>query len=312
MPTLVIATRESELALWQSNHVKHGIETHHPEVSVNLLPMTTQGDQLLDTPLYQSGGKGLFVKELETALLDGRADIAVHSMKDVPVALPAGLGIHALLPRADRRDALVSQHYDSLDALPTGACVGTSSLRRQALLQHLRPDLNIRLLRGNVNTRIRKLDEGQYDAIILACAGLDRLGWQTRIVQRLDPLTFIPAPGQGIVGIECRNDDTQTRAWLTALHDANSAIQLAAERGCNARLEGGCHSPVGMRCDLTDNELKLHAFVGNLTENSLISSEHTIIRPTDPQAACMAAQQLGETVADELLAQGAAAWLANS
>lgn len=298
MPTLVIATRESQLALWQTHHVKSLLEQAHPGIEVTLLPMTTQGDQILETPLYQAGGKGLFVKELEHALLDGRADLAVHSMKDVPAELPDGLGIHALLARADRRDAFVSNAYATLADLPTSAVVGTSSLRRQCLLKAQRPDLNIKVLRGNLNTRMRKLDEGQYDAIILACAGLDRLGWQDRIRERLTPEQFIPAPGQGIVGIECRNDDEQTLQLLAPLQDDLAALELSAERGFNARLGGGCHVPIAVRSELRGEQIFVEGLVGSLDGQQILK--------VSGQADRTEATQLGERLADELLAQGAA------
>lgn len=304
---MIIATRESELALWQSNHVKTELESAHPGTLVELLPMTTRGDILLDKPLYRSGGKGLFVKELENAILEKRADIAVHSMKDVPAELPAGLGIHALLPRADRRDAFISNRYRALADLPQNAIVGTSSLRRQCILKKFRPDLDIQLLRGNVNTRIAKLDDGQYDAIILACAGMDRLGWQQRITQRLPADVFIPAPGQGIVGIECRSDDAATRTMLAALNDTNATIELAAERACNAQLGGGCHVPIAIRSELTDNALHLFAMVSTPNgQQQLHSTLHVKRKNTDAIAAqTLQAQQLGERVAQDLLSRGA-------
>lgn len=305
---LIIATRESELALWQSQHVKQQLEAAHPSLVIELLPMTTKGDQLLDTPLYRSGGKGLFVKELETALLESRADIAVHSMKDVPAELPTGLGIHALLTRADRRDAFVSNRYASLAELPPQAIVGTSSLRRQTILKQHRPDLDIQLLRGNVNTRIAKLDDGQYDAIILACAGLDRLGWQHRVTQRLPVDAFMPAPGQGIVGVECRTDDASTRSLLASLNNADATIELAAERACNARLGGGCHVPIAIRSELTTNQLILFAMVSDPAGLRQLTGTMQAARqnPLPLHEQTLAATQLGERLAEDLLSRGAA------
>lgn len=331
--SLVIATRESELALWQTNHVKQLLESAHPELEISLLPMTTQGDQILDTPLYRSGGKGLFVKELEQALLDGRADLAVHSMKDVPTELPDGLGIHCLLNRADRRDAFVSNKHESFVDLPENAVVGTSSLRRQCLLKSQRPDLTIKVLRGNVNTRIRKLDEGQYDAIILACAGLDRLGWQNRIQERLDPTTFIPAPGQGIVGIECRNADVTTQQYLAPLNDALANMELSAERGFNGHLGGGCHVPIAVHSYLKDNKFTVDGLVGSadgkeilrasdsitldfsandrLTANSASLDRNSLDPDNIDSNIQQQAKRLGIKVAEQLLNQGAAELLAS-
>ncbi len=260
--TLKIATRESPLALWQAEHVAARLRAAHPGLGVVLVPMTTMGDQLLSAPLAQVGGKGLFVKELEQAMLEGRADLAVHSMKDVPVQQPDGLTLACFLEGEDPRDALVSLRYDSLDALPQAAVVGTSSLRRQTQLRALRPDLQVRELRGNVGTRLRKLEEGQYDAILLAAAGLIRLGLGTRIREALDSERFLPAIGQGIVGIECRADDAQTRALLQPLHDQGAAIRLAAERAMNARLGGACQVPVAGHAVITGNRLRLQGLVG--------------------------------------------------
>ncbi|HVT34233.1 MAG TPA: hydroxymethylbilane synthase, partial [Nevskiaceae bacterium] len=230
---LRIATRESPLALWQAEHVRDRLQRAHAGLEVALVPMTTSGDQLLSAPLAAAGGKGLFVKELEQAMLEQRADIAVHSMKDVPARQPDGLTLAAFLHGEDPRDAFVSNKHVNLDALPRGAVVGTSSLRRQAQLRALRPDVRIEVLRGNVGTRLRKLDEGHYAAILLACAGLRRLGLEQRITQALDVTRFIPAIGQGVIGIECRSDDLATQALLQPLHDATSAARLAAERALN-------------------------------------------------------------------------------
>ncbi len=235
-PALRIATRQSRLALWQAEHVAARLRETHPQLRVELVPMTTQGDRITDRPLAAVGGKGLFIKELEIALEDERADIAVHSMKDVPTELPEGMQLAAMLPRADPHDAFVSQQYKTLDALPRGARVGTSSLRRQCQLLSSRPDLQILLLRGNVETRLRKLDAGQYDAIILASAGLLRLGLGNRITQSVDFERSLPAVGQGIVGIECRSNDARTIEIVTVLNDAHAWTCCAAERAFAQRL----------------------------------------------------------------------------
>lgn len=235
----------------------------HPGLAVELLPMTTTGDQRLEGSLSLVGGKGLFVKELEHALLEGRADLAVHSMKDVPAEQPPGLMLAAFLAGEDPRDAFVSNRYPSLDALPPGACVGTSSPRRQLQLRHLRPDLRIEVLRGNVGTRLRKLDEGQFDAILLACAGLIRLGLADRITEALPVERFVPAVGQGIVGIECRMDDTRTLEALAPLNDPKSVVRLAAERAFNAELGGSCQLPIAAHARLHGTEIRLDGVLGS-------------------------------------------------
>ncbi|HAT23523.1 MAG TPA: hydroxymethylbilane synthase, partial [Pantoea septica] len=234
-----IATRQSSLALWQAHYVQQRLMAAHPGLRVELVPMVTKGDVILDTPLAKVGGKGLFVKELELAMLEDRADLAVHSMKDVPVAFPEGLGLVTICEREDPRDAFVSNHYDSLDALPQGAVVGTSSLRRQSQISERRPDLVIRSLRGNVGTRLSKLDAGEYDAIILATAGLKRLELESRIRQPLPAEISLPAVGQGAVGIECRLDDSVLINLLQALNHDDTAVCVKAERAMNTRLEGG-------------------------------------------------------------------------
>jgi len=303
MTALRIATRESPLALWQAEHVKARLEAVHPGLAVELVPMTTTGDQLLSGPLSQSGGKGLFVKELEAALLDGRADIAVHSMKDVPAQQPEGLSLAAFLQGEDPRDAFVSNHHDSLLSLPPGARLGTASLRRQVQARRLRPDLVIEVLRGNVGTRLRKLDEGRHDAILLACAGLMRLGLAERIRERLDPETFVPAIGQGIVGIECRRADFRTIDLLEPLHDPASGLRLAAERAFNARLGGACQAPVaGHATRLPDGRLRLVGLVGTPDGGTLLRDE--LIGAPEGAAA------LGEELAQRLLDAGAGAILA--
>jgi hydroxymethylbilane synthase len=296
MTPLVIATRESPLALWQAHHVQALLKQAHPGLAVELLPMTTTGDQRLEGPLSQVGGKGLFVKELEQALLDGRAHIAVHSMKDVPAEQPPGLMLAAFLAGEDPRDAFVSNRHASLDALPTGACVGTSSLRRQTQLRHLRPDLRIEVLRGNVGTRLRKLDEGQYDAILLACAGLIRLGLAERIREALPVDRFVPAVGQGIVGIECRAEDAETRARLAPLHDAGSEIRLSAERALNARLGGSCQVPVAGHARIEGNRVYLDALVGDPKGERMVRRQGS--------SAVVDASALGRGLAEEILLAG--------
>jgi hydroxymethylbilane synthase len=300
--TLRIATRESPLALWQAEHVRARLMAAHPGLRVELLPMTTQGDQLLSASLAGVGGKGLFVKELEQALLEGRADLAVHSMKDVPARQPDGLALCAFLQGEDPRDAFVSGRYATLGALPRGARVGTSSLRRQAQLRALRPDLQISDLRGNVGTRLRKLDEGQYDAILLAAAGLIRLGLSTRIREALPVERFVPAIGQGIVGIECRADDARTRSLLAPLDDVASTVRLRAERALNARLGGACQVPVAGHAVINGETLHLDALVG-APDGSRLVRDHIAGTPGE-------AERLGETLAERLLAAGARAILA--
>ncbi|WP_281784007.1 hydroxymethylbilane synthase [Sinimarinibacterium flocculans] len=300
--TLRIATRESPLALWQAEHVRARLQAVHPQLAVELVPMTTQGDRLLGTSLAAIGGKGLFVKELEQAMLEGRADIAVHSMKDVPVEQPDGLVLTACLQGEDPRDAFVSNAHASLDALPQGAHVGTSSLRRQTQLRRLRPDLRVSELRGNVGTRLRKLDEGQYDAILLAAAGLIRLGLADRIRERFDVERFVPAIGQGIVGIECREGDARTRALLTPLHDPDSEHRLAAERAMNARLGGACQVPVAGHAVFLGERLRLTGLVGAPDGSTLV---RRAIEGPRAEAAT-----LGERLAQELLDAGARTILA--
>ncbi|MGD8909544.1 MAG: hydroxymethylbilane synthase, partial [Chromatiales bacterium] len=241
--TIRIATRKSPLAMWQAEHVAAELKRIHPKIVVEIQGMTTQGDKILDTPLAKIGGKGLFIKELEQGLLSGRADIAVHSMKDVPVELPEGLHLSVIMQRGDPRDAFVSNRYKSLDELPDGACVGTSSLRRQSQLAELRPQLQIKSLRGNVNTRLGKLDKGEYDAIILAAAGLIRLGFEERITAFISQEQSLPAIGQGAVGIECRSDDSRVNELIAPLHHPETASCVLAERAMNQRLNGGCQVP---------------------------------------------------------------------
>jgi hydroxymethylbilane synthase len=292
-----IATRKSALALWQANFVKAELEAAHPGLQVELVPMSTQGDKILDTPLAKIGGKGLFVKELETAMLEGRADIAVHSMKDVPVDFPEGLMLHTICQREDPRDAFVSNTYQQLANLPQGAVVGTSSLRRQCQIKAMRPDLQIKDLRGNVNTRLAKLDAGEFDAIILASAGLIRLGFETRIASFLEVGTSLPANGQGAVGIECRSDDLVVQQLLAPLEHKETRICVLAERAMNRKLQGGCQVPIGAFAVLQKNELWLRGLVGQLDGSEILRSE---IKGEATQA-----EQLGTQLAEQLLALGA-------
>lgn len=298
---LRIATRQSPLALWQAHFVKDRLEDFHPDLTVELVPMVTRGDVILDTPLAKVGGKGLFVKELELALLENRADIAVHSMKDVPVDFPDGLGLVTICEREDPRDAFVSNHYNTLDELPAGSIVGTSSLRRQCQLAERRPDLVIRSLRGNVGTRLSKLDNGDYDAIILAVAGLKRLGLESRIRVALPPEVSLPAVGQGAVGIECRLDDARTRVLLEPLNHADTAVRVRAERAMNTRLEGGCQVPIGSYAELIEGEIWLRALVGAPDGTLMVRGERRG-NPADAEA-------LGVSLAEELLENGARAIL---
>jgi len=301
---LTIATRESPLALWQAEFVQSTLMQAHPGLEVQLLGMTSRGDQLLDVPLSKVGGKGLFVKELETALLDGSADIAVHSMKDVPMEFPAGLGLGVICQREDPSDAFVSNRYPTLDALPAGSVVGTSSLRRECQLRSRRPDLQVKFLRGNVNTRLRKLDEGEYDAIILASAGLIRLGFAERIAQQIDIVDSLPAGGQGAVGIELRSDDVAALELLQVVHHEPTARRVAAERAMNLHLQGGCQVPIACYADYVagEDQLWLRGLVGKPDGSLLLRAE--------AHAPVSEAEQLGIRVADDLLAQGAARILA--
>ncbi|HEX8541402.1 MAG TPA: hydroxymethylbilane synthase [Pseudomonas sp.] len=293
-----IATRKSALALWQAEYVKARLEQAHPGLIVTLVPMVSRGDKLLDSPLSKIGGKGLFVKELETALLEDTADIAVHSMKDVPMDFPPGLGLFCICEREDPRDAFVSNNFASLEQLPAGSIVGTSSLRRQAQLLARRPDLTIHFLRGNVNTRLAKLDADEYDAIILAAAGLIRLGFEDRITASISVDDSLPAGGQGAVGIECRSADAQIHALLAPLHHADTAVRVIAERSLNKHLNGGCQVPIACYAVLEGDQIWLRGLVGDPSGAVLLHAEARA-----PQAQ---AQALGVQVADALLAQGAA------
>ena len=294
MNSITIATRESPLALWQAHFVEAELKRHHPGIEVKLLGMTSRGDQLLDKPLYKVGGKGLFVKELETALLDERADIAVHSMKDVPMELPPGLTLGVICEREDPRDALVG--VTSFDDLPEGARLGTSSLRRSCQVMQRRPDLQIGFLRGNVNTRLAKLGAGEFDAIILACAGLKRLGFDDRIGAAIDEDFLLPAGGQGAVGIEYRETDSRVAELLAPLAHEETSRRVIAERTVVRRLDGGCDVPIASFAVAEGDSLWLRARVGSPDGKTVIVSE---ARGSEPEA-------LGLEVADALIAKGAA------
>lgn len=299
---LRIATRRSPLALWQAEHIKAQLLARHPKLEVDLVPIETRGDKLLDVPLAKVGGKGLFVKELEAALYAGQADLAVHSMKDVPMALPDGLALPVICEREDPLDALVAPRHDRLAALPEGARVGTSSLRRQCQLRAKRPDLQIRHLRGNVQTRLAKLDAGEFDAIVLAAAGLKRMELTHRISERLLPESMLPAVGQGALGIECRADDLRLIDWLMELHHQPTAVRVQAERAMNRRLEGGCQVPIAGYAELLGERLHLRALVGAPDGSRMLEASAT----GDPEQA----DTLGQGVAESLLAQGAGEILA--
>ncbi len=298
-----IATRKSPLALWQAEHVRDALLVAHPGLQIELLKMTTQGDKILDSPLAKIGGKGLFVKELEQGLLEMRADIAVHSMKDVPAEFPSGLCLAVVLAREDERDAFVSNAHATLESLPHGARVGTSSLRRQCQLSARRPDLQILTLRGNVNTRLAKLDAGEYDAIILASAGLLRLNMADRITQYMEPDISLPAVGQGAIGIECREGDARIHALLAVLNDEPTFIRITAERAMNRRLEGGCQVPIAGHAVLHGSNLTLRGLVGSPDGREMVRGE-----VSGPQCD---AEALGIKLADDLLARGAAVILKN-
>ena len=293
---LRIATRKSPLALWQAEYVRGLLQAAHPGLQVELLTMSTQGDRVLDSPLAKIGGKGLFVKELEQAILEGRADIAVHSMKDVPAELPEGLGIGAILEREDPRDAFVSNQFTSIGALPQGARVGTSSLRRQCQLRAARPDLQILDLRGNVGTRLSKLDSGDYDAIVLACAGLKRLGMGERITHAIAADEMLPATAQGVIGIECRLIDDGVVRLISPLAHFETSLRTRAERSMNAALAGGCQAPVAGYSELQGGLIGLRGLVGWPDGSEIIRA--AISGPPED------AETLGRQLAEELLARG--------
>ncbi|MDT0596330.1 hydroxymethylbilane synthase [Glaciecola petra] len=298
-----IATRKSALAMWQAYYVEAQLKRHFPQCLVELVPMSTQGDRILDTPLAKIGGKGLFIKELEVAMQNDIADLAVHSMKDVPVEFPEGFGLHCICERENPYDAFVSNQYSTLSELPLGAIIGTSSLRRQAQLKAVRPDLQIRDLRGNVNTRLQKLDDGLYDAIILASAGLIRLKMESRIAEQISPDVSLPAVGQGAVGIECRNDDAELIDMLQRLNHPVTALRVRAERAMNATLLGGCQVPIGSFSQYSKGSLlSLQALVAAPDGSAIIKANDTITCHTDDISQ---AEELGIRVAESLLAQGA-------
>ena len=297
MSTIRIATRKSELALWQANHVANLLREHHPGLTVELLPMVTQGDIILDRPLAQIGGKGLFLKELERALLNGTADIAVHSMKDVPVEEVPGLEVTVMLARANPLDALLSRGGQGLDDLPAGARVGTSSLRRQCQLQAIRPDLAVADLRGNVNTRLRKLQEGQYDAIILACAGLERLGMGHLVTEELGPPRWLPAATQGTIGVQCRAGDESVAGLISVLSDADAVLRTAAERAVATALQGSCQVPLAVYADIIEGEFRVRGMVGMPDGSRLLRAES--------RGASGLAGDLAAEVAEDLIRQGA-------
>ncbi|HXM81965.1 MAG TPA: hydroxymethylbilane synthase [Burkholderiales bacterium] len=295
MKRVAIATRRSRLALWQAEHVKRRLEAQHPGLEVALVPMTTRGDELLDQRLDQAGGKGLFVKELENALADGRADIAVHSMKDVPAELPPGFELAVILSREDPRDALVSNRYASLEAMPAGAVIGTSSLRRSAQIMERHPDLEIRLLRGNVETRIAKLDRGDYDAIVLAVAGLRRLGLEARVREQLALEVSLPAPGQGALGIESLSTRPELRTLIMPLADRGTALCVRAERAVSRALGGSCTLPLAAYAEAAGARLRLRALVASTDGRRVARAE---AEGDDPE-------ELGARVAEELRRRGA-------
>ena len=296
---LTIATRESALALWQAEHVRAQLIARHPGMGVDLLGVTTQGDRVIDRPLATLGGKGLFIKELETAIREGRADLAVHSLKDVPMDLPDGFVLAAISAREDPRDAFVSTRYDSLSALPAGTVVGTSSLRREAQLRERYPALTIESLRGNVHTRLRKLDEGQYGAIILAAAGLKRLGLGTRIRALLDPAECLPAPGQGALAIECRAERFDLVAALAPLADRGTTLATTAERAFSRALSGSCQTPLAAYAEWEEDRLWLRGLLATRDGRDVLRGERD-----SAVIDAAGAQALGAALADEFLARG--------
>lgn len=303
--TLNIATRQSPLALWQARHIQTRLQALYPQLSINLVTMVTKGDKILDTPLAKIGGKGLFVKELEQALYEKQADIAVHSLKDVPMDLPDGLTLGAYCQREQPTDAFVSNKFSALDDLPQGATLGTSSLRRQCQIQQYRPDLNIISLRGNVGTRLAKLDNGDYDAIILATSGLKRLGLTERICHEIDTDISLPAVGQGALAIECRADDTDVLNLLKPLNHELSRLCVLAERAMNRHLQGGCQVPIAGFAMIEDDKLTLTGRVGSVDGNVLLKAQQTNALTDDAQENEHIANAMGITVAQALLAQGA-------
>ena len=295
--TLKIATRKSPLALWQAEHVKARLEHHHPSLKVELVKMTTKGDQILNSPLSKIGGKGLFIKELEVGMMEGVADIAVHSMKDVPYEIPPGFELGAILKRENPFDAFVSNHYESVNDLPQGAKVGTCSMRRIVQLKAIRPDLEILDLRGNVNTRLQKLDNDEYDAIILACAGLIRLKFEDRIKQQISAEQSLPAVGQGAVGIEIRENDQEILDLIAPLIDTETSYRITCERAMNARLEGGCSVPIAGYSTIEDDRITLTGLVGNVDTGVILKEQVS--------GSIDESEQLGTVLADKLISLGA-------
>jgi hydroxymethylbilane synthase len=302
--SLIIATRKSPLALWQAHWVKARLEEKHPGLSIQLLGLTTRGDTIQDVPLLKAGGKSLFVKELEEALLEGRADMAVHSMKDVPMTLPLGLCLPVMCMREDPRDAFVSNQYASFEDLPKGSLIGTSSLRRQSQLLALRPDIKTVHLRGNVNTRLMRLDQAEYEGIILAAAGLVRLNAANRIRSYLSVEQSLPAAGQGALGIECRENDLITQKWIAPLNHRDSFICVTAERAMCQRLGGGCHVPVAAYAKMVEDKLQLQGLAA--------SPDGKVVLRAMRIDTVKNAEILGEAVANDLLQQGAAAVLSGA
>ncbi|MBS1198104.1 MAG: Porphobilinogen deaminase [Proteobacteria bacterium] len=289
---ITIATRQSRLALWQAEHVRHRLQAIYPEAEIALLGLTTTGDQILDRPLAEIGGKGLFIKELEVAMQEGRADLAVHSLKDVPMQMPQGFALAAVLQRENPSDAFVSNRYTKLDDLPPGAVVGTSSLRREAILRVNYPQLAVRSLRGNLDTRLGKLDAGDFDAVILAAAGLIRLGIKNRIASLLDSKEWLPAPGQGALGIEICSGRADLQEWLTPLHDQETGLCVQAERAFSRALGGSCQLPLGAYAEFADSRLRLRGFIGGLSGQPMRSGEVS--------GAAADAEALGLELADRL------------
>lgn len=300
---IIIGTRGSKLALWQAEWVKSELQKLNPDLKIELNKIKTTGDKILDVPLAKVGGKGLFVKEIEEALLNGEADLAVHSMKDVPTDFPNGLHLAVICKRKDPRDAFISgvkgkeSHINSFKELPKGATVGTSSLRRSCQLLSIRPDLKIAQLRGNLDTRLRKLDEGQFDAIILAAAGVKRLGWAERITEVIEPEVSLPAIGQGAIGIECRVDDDFINKLIAPLNHSETSVCVRAERSCLKKLEGGCQVPIAAHATLNNDKLLMDGLVGSVSGDRIIKS-HIEGSPKD-------AESLGLKLADNLLSKGA-------
>ncbi len=297
METIRIATRKSPLALWQAEHVKQCLVDAHPDLNVELVGMTTEGDRFLEAPLIEVGGKGLFIKELEQAMLEQRADIAVHSMKDVTIDMPEGFILPVIMQREDTHDVLVSNNYSSITEIPEGGIVGTSSLRRQSQLKALRPDIEIRDLRGNVGTRLGKLDDGQYDAIILAAAGVKRLGLADRIAQLIPHEEILPAIGQGAIGIECRDGDAAIHSLLAPLNYEDTRVCVETERSLSRRLYGGCQLPIAGQAILNDDKLSLTGLVARVDGSEIVKS--TVEGNKDD------GDQLGTQLGEHLLANGA-------